>query len=40
MITLAANLSTGFGFVHVDFYNVKGRVYVGEFPLYTRQRDD
>jgi hypothetical protein len=31
MLTLAAKLSLGFGFVRVDFYNVKGRVYFGEF---------
>jgi hypothetical protein len=31
MLTLAAKLSVGFGFVRLDFYNVKGRVYCGEF---------
>src|SRR5690349_19658923 len=31
MLSLAARLSTGFGYVRVDFYNVKGRVYFGEF---------
>lgn len=30
MLTLAAELSVGFGFVRVDLYNVKGRVYFGE----------
>lgn len=30
MIALAAKLSAGFGFVRVDLYNVKGRVYFGE----------
>ena len=31
MLSLAARLSAGFGYVRVDFYNVKGRVYFGEF---------
>lgn len=31
MTALAAKLSVGFGFVRVDLYNVKGRVYFGEF---------
>ncbi|MBI5673071.1 MAG: hypothetical protein HZC50_07450 [Nitrospirae bacterium] len=31
MRALAAKLSVGFGFVRVDLYNVKGRVYFGEF---------
>ncbi|MBS0181010.1 MAG: hypothetical protein JSS39_01295 [Nitrospira sp.] len=31
MLTLAAKLSVGFGYVRLDFYNVKGRVYFGEF---------
>jgi hypothetical protein len=31
MLALAAKLSVGFGFVRLDFYNVKGRVYCGEF---------
>lgn len=31
MLTLAARLSAEFGFVRVDLYNVKGRVYFGEF---------
>jgi len=30
MLALAAKLSAGFGYVRVDFYNVKGRVYFGE----------
>ena len=30
MVALAAKLSAGFGFVRVDFYNVKGRVYFSE----------
>lgn len=30
MLELAAKLSQGFGFVRVDFYNVKGRVYFSE----------
>ncbi|NGZ03989.1 MAG: hypothetical protein CV090_13175 [Nitrospira sp. WS238] len=30
MLGLAAKLSQGFGFVRVDFYNVKERVYFGE----------
>jgi hypothetical protein len=30
MVALAAKLSVGLGFVRVDFYNVKGRVYFGE----------
>jgi hypothetical protein len=30
MLALAAKLSAGFGFVRVDLYNVKGRVYFGE----------
>ena len=30
MLTLAAKLSAGLGFVRVDLYNVKGRVYFGE----------
>jgi TupA-like ATPgrasp len=30
MTALAAKLSVGFGFVRVDLYNVKGRVYFGE----------
>jgi hypothetical protein len=30
MLALAAKLSIGFGYVRVDFYNVKGRVYFGE----------
>lgn len=33
MLALATKLSTGFGFVRVDFYNVKGRVYFGEITL-------
>lgn len=31
MLALAAKLSAGFGFVRLDFYNLKGRVYFGEF---------
>ncbi len=31
MLALAAKLSVGFGYVRLDFYNVKGRVYFGEF---------
>ncbi|HEU5407295.1 MAG TPA: ATP-grasp fold amidoligase family protein [Nitrospira sp.] len=31
MLALAAKLSVGFGYVRMDFYNVKGRVYFGEF---------
>lgn len=31
MLALAARLSAGFGYVRMDFYNVKGRVYFGEF---------
>lgn len=31
MLALAAKLSIGFGYVRLDFYNVKGRVYFGEF---------
>lgn len=31
MLTCAAKLSPGFGFVRLDFYNVNGRVYFGEF---------
>lgn len=31
MLALAAKLSVGLGYVRVDFYNVKGRVYFGEF---------
>ena len=31
MLSLATRLSVGFGYVRVDFYNVKGRVYFGEF---------
>ena len=31
MLALAAKLSTGFGFVRIDLYNVKGKVYFGEF---------
>lgn len=31
MLTLAAKLSVGFGYVRLDFYNIKGRVYFGEF---------
>ncbi|MGE3976108.1 MAG: ATP-grasp fold amidoligase family protein [Nitrospira sp.] len=31
MLTLAAKLSVGFGYVRLDFYNVKGQVYFGEF---------
>ncbi|MDF0650243.1 MAG: ATP-grasp fold amidoligase family protein [Nitrospira sp.] len=30
MLALAAKLSTGFGFVRVDLYNVRGHVYFGE----------
>ncbi len=30
MVALAATLSRGFGYVRVDLYNVKGRVYFGE----------
>lgn len=30
MLALAAKLSSGFGFVRVDLYNVNGRVYFGE----------
>ncbi len=30
MLALATKLSAGFGFVRVDLYNVKGRVYFGE----------
>ncbi len=30
MLALAAKLSVGFGYVRVDLYNVKGRVYFGE----------
>lgn len=31
MLALAAKLSSGFGYVRLDFYSVKGRVYFGEF---------
>jgi hypothetical protein len=31
MLTLAATLSAGFGYVRVDFYNIQGRVYFSEF---------
>ena len=31
MLALAAKLSAGFGYVRLDFYNVKGRIYFGEF---------
>lgn len=31
MLALAAKLSVGFGYVRMDFYNMKGRVYFGEF---------
>jgi hypothetical protein len=31
MLALAATLSRGFGYVRVDFYNVRERVYFGEF---------
>lgn len=31
MLALAAKLSVGFGYVRLDFYNIKGRVYLGEF---------
>ncbi len=31
MLALAAKLSAGIGYVRLDFYNVKGRVYFGEF---------
>jgi hypothetical protein len=31
MLALAAKLSVGFGYVRLDFYNVRGRVYFGEF---------
>jgi hypothetical protein len=30
MLALASKLSSGFGYVRVDFYNVQGRVYCGE----------
>lgn len=30
MLELSTKLSTGFGYVRVDFYNVQGRVYFGE----------
>lgn len=30
MVSLAAQLSVGFGFVRVDLYNVDGRIYFGE----------
>lgn len=30
MVSLAARLSVGFGFVRVDLYNVDGRIYFGE----------
>lgn len=30
MLALAGKLSTGFGFVRVDLYNVRGHVYFGE----------
>ncbi|MDH4154733.1 MAG: hypothetical protein OEV01_13180 [Nitrospira sp.] len=30
MIAVASRLSVGFGFIHVDLYNVNGRVYFGE----------
>jgi hypothetical protein len=31
MLSLAARLSAGFGYVRVDLYNVQGQVYFGEF---------
>jgi len=31
MLALSAKLSSGFGYVRLDFYNVKGCVYFGEF---------
>jgi hypothetical protein len=36
MIALAAKLSAGFGFVRVDLYNVRGRVYFGELTFTPR----
>lgn len=30
MVSLATQLSVGFGFVRVDLYNVDGRIYFGE----------
>ena len=34
MITLAEKLADGFPFVRIDFYNVDGRIYFGEFTFY------
>lgn len=31
MLAVAAHLSAGIGYVRMDFYNVRGRVYFGEF---------
>lgn len=31
MLALATKLSVGFGYVRLDFYNVRGRVYFGEY---------
>lgn len=34
MFELAANLSKGFPFIRVDFYDVRGKIYFGEFTFY------
>ena len=34
MFELAANLSKGFPFIRVDFYDVGGKIYFGEFTFY------
>lgn len=36
MFTLAEQLSKGFPFVRMDFYNVDGRIYFGEYTLYSQ----
>ena len=34
MFELASNLSKGFPFIRVDFYDVGGKIYFGEFTFY------
>ena len=34
MVSLAENLSKGFPFLRVDFYNVNGHIYFGELTFY------
>jgi len=34
MIEIAENLSAGFDFIRVDLYNIKGKIYFGEFTCY------